>query len=326
MKTHTGIAIALAWPNTYCKQVGVWYDHLMRFLRISHNDFYKVGHAAVILIDIEKAYCHYFDFGRYHAPFQHGRVRSMETDFELKFLTRPKFSKSGLEIENIDAILTEIQATEACHGDGLLHASYVAIDFKRAYAKAIQMQQESPMLYGPFQIGGSNCSRFVNTVILAGKPHWWNAFRMRFVQPFSPSPLLNVKALPNYFTKKKQYKEVIFTPVQLSKEELRSTKKAPKRHKAVPKNAQWLSGEGAGSWFAIEKNEDVLQVERYSPNGILECTGFYQSSSPVEINSVDQLEITYPSTCKAVYFKIKSKIVCFERLTDREEIKRLAVG
>jgi len=46
----TGFAIALAWPETNCKNAGSWYDELMELLGISKNHHYKVGHAALILI------------------------------------------------------------------------------------------------------------------------------------------------------------------------------------------------------------------------------------------------------------------------------------
>ncbi len=75
-ETHTGFAIAIAWPSTFCKQPGSWYDPLTLWLGVNYNHYYRVGHAAVVLIDPDKNKCHYFDFGRYHAPFQYGRVRN----------------------------------------------------------------------------------------------------------------------------------------------------------------------------------------------------------------------------------------------------------
>ncbi len=47
---HTGFAIALAWPQTYCKQPGAWYDPITLLLGINKNNYYKVGHAALVLI------------------------------------------------------------------------------------------------------------------------------------------------------------------------------------------------------------------------------------------------------------------------------------
>ena len=91
-RKDSGFAIAIAWPQTYCKQPGSWYDPLTALLGINRNNYYRAGHAALVLIDIQGKKCHYFDFGRYHSPFQHGRVRSAETDHDLKMFTRPVIS------------------------------------------------------------------------------------------------------------------------------------------------------------------------------------------------------------------------------------------
>ena len=51
MRIRNGFVIACAWPETMCKQPGSWYDSLMNYLGISQDGYYKVGHAALILID-----------------------------------------------------------------------------------------------------------------------------------------------------------------------------------------------------------------------------------------------------------------------------------
>ena len=51
IKKYSGFAIALAWPETFCKQAGAWYDFFMEKIGISLNNHYKVGHAAVVLVD-----------------------------------------------------------------------------------------------------------------------------------------------------------------------------------------------------------------------------------------------------------------------------------
>jgi len=42
MDRFTGFAIALAFPDTYCKQAGAWYDNLLNWLGIANNNYYKV--------------------------------------------------------------------------------------------------------------------------------------------------------------------------------------------------------------------------------------------------------------------------------------------
>ena len=84
-KESNGIAIALAWPQTYCKEPGAWYDPVTRRLGISRNNYYRAGHAALVLIERDGEQCHYFDFGRYHAPYQHGRVRSAVSNHDMSW-------------------------------------------------------------------------------------------------------------------------------------------------------------------------------------------------------------------------------------------------
>ena len=194
---HTGIAIALAWPETLCKQAGAWYDGLMNILGFSKNNYYKVGHAAVVLIEKESGNCFYFDFGRYHAPFGHGRVRDIETDHDLQIFTKAKVDENK-NIFNIEQILNELAQNEACHGLGTLHASFTNINFDKAYQNAKSMQEKSPWKYGPFIWSGTNCSRFVRTVILSGEPSFVEKLKLTFPYTISPLPIGNVISLKEY--------------------------------------------------------------------------------------------------------------------------------
>jgi len=194
---HDGIAIAIAWPETLCKQAGAWYDIIFKLLRVNKNSYYKVGHAAVVLIEKKSGDCHYFDFGRYHTPFQSGRVRSVYTDHDLEIKTKANFLENG-GLENFTDILIELAGNKSCHGSGDLHASYCHINFNKAFSKATKMEALSPIPYGPFIPNGTNCSRFVNTTILAGKPKLLHRFLLAYPKTFSPTPIGNVYALNNY--------------------------------------------------------------------------------------------------------------------------------
>ncbi len=193
--THEGFAVALAWPGTYCKQAGAWYDGFMRLLGFNRNYFYKAGHAASVVIDGETGNCYYFDFGRYHAPYAHGRVRSGDTDHDLEMKTKAIISDDKKKILNFEEILIELANNEACHGTGPLYGSYKKTNFARAYSKALKMQNDSPIIYGPFIFGGTNCSRFVSTVIRAGLPYSFTRFKVRSFVPLTPTPLNNVANL-----------------------------------------------------------------------------------------------------------------------------------
>ena len=304
---HSGLAIALAWPETFCKQPGSWYDGLISRLGPNRYNYYRAGHAAVVLVDIENKENHYFDFGRYHAPFQHGRARSGETDHDLKMRTIPEISADGKTLLNYDEILEELQFNAACHGEGKLYASYAHVNFQRSYNAAIKIQHQSPVPYGPFVINGSNCSRFVNTVIRAGKPALRHRLRLKYFVPFTPTPMNNVNSLLH-----KRVVPVIretkpFKPFRwLSNEEKQATLPSPERHASIPENAHWLSGEGAGSWFALEVLKGQLLVTRFGPDGTVECKGFFDSNDDLDAKVITSLAaseayaVDHLSNCKQI--------------------------
>jgi hypothetical protein len=273
---YTGFAIALAWPETYCKQPGAWYDPLMRLLGFNRGYYYRVGHAAVVLVDSRNGACQYFDMGRYHAPLAHARVRSAKTDHELAMHTRAQLSEDRSRINNLSEILYELQQNESCHGSGTLHASYTLINFDAALKKAIAMQEASPLPYGPFVIGGSNCSRFVQSVVLGGKPDIMATLRLRFVMPVTPSPMSNVMALGGATQQKKRINGSKIVSPKLDASYLRTTLPPPPKPAKVHETARWLSGEGAGSWFEIAFNNGSAYLNRYAPDGTIECSGIFQ--------------------------------------------------
>jgi hypothetical protein len=298
---YTGFAIALAWPATLCKQPNSWYDMPLRWLGINKDWLYKAGHAALVLIDYKEMKCHYYDFGRYHSPFNFGRVRSAFTDHDLTMKTIPRISNDGLWIENFREILDELQHNKACHGDGKLYASYCRINFQLAWQKALQLQDSCPLPYGPFVRGGSNCSRFVNDAIVAGKPHWRQAFRLRYMVPFTPTTLNNVNSLENKMVIPALAKSIgMDFSKKLTKDQLKSTLPAPPRHPAIPENAQWLSGEGAGSWFHIEGDGDLFLISRYSPEGKFECQSHFFKENGKRFDIQAEYRFVHLSHCKQV--------------------------
>ncbi len=297
---QTGFAIAIAWPELYCKQSLSWYDYPASMLGISKSNYYRAGHAALVLIDIAEKKCHYFDFGRYHSPFNHGRVRSAVSDHELEIRTVAEISADGTQLLNFRALMEELQNNKSCHGAGVLYASYSKIDFRRAHEMAIFLQK-SAIPYGPFKPGRSNCSRFVNRTILAGRPGILRSLRLRFFVPLTPTPMNNVNSLGKYITipHLEPYYPVIIQDKH-DRDYLRSTLRAPEKHHSIPEGAQWLAGEGAGSWFIIESENGAIKSTRYSPEGIVECSGLYTIHGTENIEDVLSATITYPSDCRLI--------------------------
>jgi hypothetical protein len=205
---YTGFAVALAWPETLCKQPGTWYDGPMNLLGVSKNHYYKVGHAAVILIELKTGNCHYFDFGRYHAPFGHGRVRDAETDHDLVMQSKALISNLN-EVQNLQDLLMELYNNSACHGQGPLYSSYTQINFEKACYQAKQMQIKGSWKYGPFVWNGTNCSRFVRTIVLSGNPPFPDKLKLLFPITITPTPACIVKSLRNHITIKRLKQSVI---------------------------------------------------------------------------------------------------------------------
>lgn len=318
-KTFTGFAIALAWPETYCKQPGSWYDGITRFFNISTNNFYRVGHAALVLINSETNQCHYFDFGRYHSPFQYGRVRGEITDPGLTIKTTAQISGDGNNIDNFRDILEELQSNHECHGDGNLHAAYTPVNFKKAFRQARQMQESSPISYGPFAMGGTNCSRFVCTTILAGQPAKKFAFRLKYLVFMTPTPLNNVDALEHKLVVSKPFDAPVLRPAPFrDKRLLKTTLPQPEKQSDIPGNAQWLSGEGAGSWFFIQKQEDCYTITRYNEAGETECQANFRATSASTFEIDRPFRFTHLSHCQKVTIIQDDKKISFVRTEEND--------
>ena len=291
--TNTGFAIAISWPETYCKQAGNWYDNILNSIGLAKHHYYKVGHAALVLVNAENGECRYFDFGRYHTPWKMGRARSEKTDPGLKIKTIARISAVKKELCNFKEILAELQHNPECHGEGAIHASYGPVDYDKALAKACWYEDKSPFWYGPFRYRGCNCSRFVNDCIVAGKPKLSSLLKLRVFIPLTPTTLNNVNALDHKTVLPKMLTSAPFVPAPLQdKLFLKTTLAQPERAPGIPDEAQWLSGEGCGSWFQIEAYEKEYQITRYNKEAEIEFRALFHLSggASFDINKAYQFD------------------------------------
>lgn len=74
----------------------------------------------------------------------------------------------------------------------------------------------------------------------------------------------------------------------------------PQKPDHLPTNIHWLSGEGCGSWFYIEKVENLFAISRYSPEGKLECKGIFEQVTGNNIEITEPFDFTYLSHCSEV--------------------------
>lgn len=191
--------VILAWPETLASEIRMWYDPILRWFKINKNGYYKAGHAAAVLINHDTKELDYFDFGRYHMPHKFGRVRDKFTDRDLTLNSRAQISADNT-VSNLNEIITEISYIEAFHGTGTLYATHLeGIDFHSARKYAKNEQNKGMIPYGPLDLRGNNCSRFINRLIRAGKPGVWISIKLFFSITLTPTTKWNINA-----AKKKQ--------------------------------------------------------------------------------------------------------------------------
>lgn len=178
--------IVLAWPEAMVAGANSWYDKYF-----SEKGKYRVGHSALILINHETEKLFYFDNGRYHTPAGFGRVRSQETDPDIKI--KSKLILKNKQIHNIKEILFEVKRKKSCHGKGVLYASIIHnISFEKAFLFCNKMVAKGLIPYGPFVRGGTNCSRFVAKAIQESSSSILTSLRLMLPITISPSPKRNV--------------------------------------------------------------------------------------------------------------------------------------
>jgi len=329
---NTGIIIVLAYPETIVKVSNEWFTPLIRYVGIGKKNYVRAGHAALVLLDKVTETFEYFDFGRYITPANYGRVRSEETDHELKFPIKPKISDG--QIKNVSAILKFLATTpEFTHGNGKLVASVCdAVDYKKAktYIKALQHQDFVP--YGVFKSNASNCSRFVTDTLIAGVLDEKIKRRLIKSKRFTPSTIGNVVIadtekmiyeiseqgeISNFSStvRRENIKYFldrlkVFTPDNIGTLH-------PKPIEGISGHAQWLSGIGAGAWFELHKTERncTYRYMRISSHGNIDVNGLFKVQDDSFIYE-EAYEFVHYSNCQFFHIRQSEKIYRFD-LTEK---------
>lgn len=89
---------------------------------------------------------------------------------------------------------------------------------------------------------------------------------------------------------------------------------SPQKPVHLPDDVQWLSGEGAGSWFSIAEQQQNYIISRYSPEGKLECTGFFEQISGESFKKDRQYQFTYLSHCAEVTIEQENRKIIFKKI------------
>ncbi|NVJ84668.1 MAG: hypothetical protein HWE15_00075 [Algoriphagus sp.] len=317
MSSQTGIAIAIAWPEFVGKQTGTWYDKPMTFLGFNKEFHYRVGHASLVLIQKEEGVCRYFDCGRYHAPYQYGRIRDESTDAPLQIQTRALWD--GKALKNFKEILQEIQSNPWTFGMGPLTASYCEVNYESAFEKVKSMQGMGSIPFGPFTLNGTNCCRFVRTGLLAGAPKlpWWRKSLLNYFWHLKPMPITNVDLLMNKHLI--PYDESVssgkyHSTGAYSWDTVHGTLPQPAKPESIPFQSQWLAGEVAGSWFNLQEEPHGYRISRFSPEGVLECSGIFENNSIHSFSIDEPYEFTHLSHCNQVTVMQKGHAIVMQRI------------
>lgn len=89
---------------------------------------------------------------------------------------------------------------------------------------------------------------------------------------------------------------------------LKQTLPEPQRPIFLPKQAQWLAGEGAGSWFLIEyiKDKQLYEITRLSPKGKVECRGQFRIvNTRQHLDFKTDYQFVHLSHCAVVHIEQK---------------------
>ena len=75
---------------------------------------------------------------------------------------------------------------------------------------------------------------------------------------------------------------------------------APERPESVSQGAQWLAGQGSGSWYNLTKGENsfFFRITRHSPKGHLEFDGRFTQEGNSDFDLTFPFKFDYPSHFK----------------------------
>lgn len=295
MHTYQDIAIPIAWPDQTARGDELWFKVLKR-VGIVKNLNFRIGHAAILLIEHRTGQVLYYDFGRYICPRGYGRARSAAFDPRLYIQTQAKFSEQQALL-NLEEILAELQQMEeATHGGGRMLCSLSEhISFKKAMAFAEALVNKGPVPYGAIAPGNNSCSRYVAQILIAGmETKDKRISKILFPESLKASPTSNVvngakngefycyanQDLVRWqMTRKQSLKfQVNQLLINFSSRRAHTLPRdsqlgfinEPSKPLQVPIKATWLGGLGEGCWFAIAQLEDTYSIRKYNHLGTLD--------------------------------------------------------
>jgi len=337
MHQYKDLAIPIAWPDQTARGDELWMA-VFKKLGVIKNLNFKVGHAAIVLVERKTGTLRYFDFGRYITPRGFGRARSSLFDPRLELETIAKFSIDD-ELLNLEEILLELEQKEyATHGGGRLLCSLSeGVSFQKGVSFAESLVDQGPILYGAIAPSNNSCSRYVAQILVNALPkddarsnkilfpeclkasptsNVVNAGLSREIYCFSNSKLeswlmgrwdslkFQVELLEPNFSKKKSN--------ILPCDEILGFMEEPAKPAHLPPNAQWLGGLGEGCWFTLDSYSDEIEITRFNYKGEIDYTVL--SNSVREFNNQHSYEFSYQVHHQRHIIKQNNQEVLFKTL------------
>ncbi|EDP71507.1 hypothetical protein FBALC1_03447 [Flavobacteriales bacterium ALC-1] len=292
MLKNDAFILTLAYPETIVSHAEEWYSKFLRFLFVGSKKHVRAGHAALVLIDKSIGVLEYHDFGRYITPSPNGRVRGLQTDFELSFPLKAEIENDT--IQNLDDILKFLAThPKLTHGDGNLYASVCnTVNYDLARTHITKMQNRDFIRYAAFIKDACNCARFVTDTLIASVTDSTLKKKLQNSKWFTPSTIGNVVIADTENDIYVVSEQGVITEFQssVSKENRRLFLDRlkgynpslvgtlePKHNIVKVEHAQWLGGIAAGAWFEIYdlETDSEFRFRRVSPYGNIDSDGVY---------------------------------------------------
>ena len=86
----------------------------------------------------------------------------------------------------------------------------------------------------------------------------------------------------------------------------------PKKVGEIPQKAPWLSGEGGGAWFFIQKEIKQYRIKRFTPQGTMDCNRLFTLQGHEIFNDLVEFQMKHISHCALVRVEQNGKCFLFE--------------
>ena len=306
---YRDIAIPIAFPDNWAKGMR-WRDRMLLKYKIIYTQFYRVGHAAILLIERSTGVVLYYDYGRYITAPGRGRARSKETDPKLTIPIKAQFDCDGT-LSNLNEIMLFLETIQdATHGHGkTIYSVCHRFDFQKAVSYANKIIAKTSTRYTTFAFNGNNCSSYITNTLIAGCSDRMKKLKLSLPQTIAPTPLgnvvnasengkiyeLNQGVFSSYYMDRKKVFANIWRNISFSLfknkhleptiNQLALNGSTPKLD--IPEGAQLLSSLGESSWFRLVKSNQCVEneyiIQSFTESGKLN----YEIVSKLEKGSID---------------------------------------